>query len=130
MKYLTVTDLIFINQEVLKFSGGSIGIRELGLIDSAVNRPKSTFDGEDLYPSLFAKAAALFHSVIFNHAFLDGNKRTAIASAAQFLFINGYEIKTSNEELENFTVEVVVKHLEIEEIAIWLEKNSNRLDEP
>lgn len=121
MKYLTVEDVIYINRQVVQHAGGSIGVRDIGLIDSAVNRPKATFDGKDLYPSLFEKSAAIFHSIIFNHAFLDGNKRTAIASAAQTMFINGYNLKTSNQELESFTLRIVRDRLEVEAIAEWLE---------
>lgn len=128
MKYLTVADIIYINQTVVKVSGGSIGIRDLGLIDSAVNRPRATFGGKDLYPSLFEKAAAIFHSIIFNHAFLDGNKRTAIASAVQTLYINGFEFLASNEELEAFTLSIVEKKLDIADILTWLEKYAKRMD--
>ena len=124
MKYLSVQDLIYINQAVVDASGGTIGVRDIGLIDSAVNRPQATFGEDDLYPSLFDKAAALFHSVIFNLAFLDGNKRTAIASAAQLLYINGFELVTSEKDLEAFTMEVVEKRLDLNEIAEWLSKYS------
>ncbi|MFA6023640.1 MAG: type II toxin-antitoxin system death-on-curing family toxin [Candidatus Gracilibacteria bacterium] len=105
-------------------SGGTIGVRDVGLIDSAVNRPRATFGDDDLYPSLFDKAAALFHSVIFNHAFLDGNKRTAVASAAQLLYLNGFELITSEKELESFTMKIVDERLGLDEIAKWLEKYS------
>jgi death-on-curing protein len=124
MKYLSVQDLIYINQAVVDASGGTIGVRDVGLIDSAVNRPRATFGDDDLYPSLFDKAAALFHSVIFNHAFLDGNKRTAVASAAQLLYLNGFELITSEKELESFTMKIVDERLGLDEIAKWLEKYS------
>ena len=77
-----------------------------------------------MYPTLYDKAAALFHSVIFNHAFLDGNKRTAVASAAQLLYINGFELITSEKELESFTLKIVEERLELNEIAEWLEEYS------
>lgn len=124
MNYLSVQDLIYINQAVVNASGGSIGVRDVGLIDSAVNRPRATFGDDDLYSSLFDKAAALFHSVIFNHAFLDGNKRTAVASAAQLLYLNGFELITSEKELESFTMKIVEERLELDKIAKWLEKYS------
>ena len=127
MKYLAIHDVIYINQEVIQASGGLLGVRDLGLIDSAINRPRATFEGIDLYVTLFEKAAALFHSIIFNHAFLDGNKRTAVASAALTLYINGFELLTSNEKLELFTVSIVERKMDIAEIAQWLEKNSTKI---
>jgi death on curing protein len=128
MKFLSAKDIIFINEEVVDESGGSIGIRDFGLIDSAANRPRASFGGEDLYPSLFLKAAALFHSIIFNHAFLDGNKRTSIAAVEVFLGINKYQLKASQKEKEDFVMSIVEEKLEVEQIAQWLEKNSKKLE--
>ena len=76
-------------------------MRDVTLLESAVARPQSSFDGEDLYPTLFYKAAALMHSLLKNHQFVDGNKRTALASAGIFLKLNGYNLINSHgEELE------------------------------
>jgi len=127
MQYLTIQDLIYIHEEVIRVSGGSPGVRDLGLVDSALNRPKATFDKEYLYPSLFDKSAALFHSLIMNHAFVDGNKRTAVAAAAQILYINGFELVTSEKELEKFTLNIIKRKIEVEEIASWLEKYAVKL---
>lgn len=124
MKYLSVKDLIYINEVVVEAGGGSVGIRDLGLIDSAANRPRATFDGEDLYLDLFSKAAALFHSLAFNHAFLDGNKRTAVAAAAQLLYLNGFRLEADEKELEDFVVQVVEEHYEVERISEWLKENA------
>jgi death on curing protein len=126
MKFLTVKEIIYINQRVIEGAGGSIGVRDVGLIDSAANRPRASFGGEDLYPTLFLKAGALFHSLIFNHAFLDGNKRTGVASATLFLKKNGFQLKVENEEMENFTMKIVEDKLDVEQIAQWLEKNSKK----
>lgn len=126
MKYLSVKDLIYINELVVEVGGGVIGVRELGLIDAAVNRPKATFDGENLYEGLFTKAGALFHSLAFNHAFLDGNKRTAVAAAAQLLYLNGYRLEADEKELEDFVVRVVEEHLDVQTITQWLEENATK----
>lgn len=107
--------------------GGSHGIRDLGLIQSAIARPQSSFGGEDLYPNIFDKAAALFHSLMFNHAFVDGNKRTTIVSTARFLSINGYELEVDEKEFVAFPLRVENKHLDIEEISKWLEKHSKKV---
>lgn len=107
--------------------GGSFGIRDIGLIESAIARPHSSFGGEDLYPTLFDKAAALFHSLMFNHAFVDGNKRTTMTVTARFLYINGYELKVDNEEFVAFPLRVENNHLSLEEISDWLKKNTKKL---
>ena len=94
--------------------GGSHGIRDIGLIQSAVARPQSSFGGEDSIRRIFDKAAALFHSLMFNHAFVDGNKRTAMVSTARFLFMNGYELEASQKEFVAFPLKVENQHLSIE----------------
>lgn len=122
-KFLTLDEVIAIHESMIENYGGSHGIRDIGLIQSAITRPQATFGGEDLYPSIFDKAAALFHSLIFNHAFVDGNKRTTVASTARFLSKNGYNLETAQIEFVNFPLQVENKHLSLEEIAKWLEKN-------
>lgn len=103
--------------------GGSHGIRDLGLIQSALARPQASFGGEDLYPTILDKAAALFHSLIFNHAFVDGNKRTTMTTTARFLYINGYELEAEDKEFVDFPLRVENKHLGIEDIAKWIREH-------
>src|SRR5688572_20333207 len=81
VKYLSPQQVLAIHDQMIKRFGGSSGIRDVGLLESAVARPKATFDGNDLYPSIFQKAAALLQSLLKNHPFVDGNKRTALTSA-------------------------------------------------
>jgi death-on-curing protein len=88
---------------------------------SAVASPAS-FDDQDLYPDLFTKAAALMDSLIRNHPFLDGNKRTGIAAAALFLRINGYRLNAASTELQIFTLDVAQSRQALAEIATWLKK--------
>lgn len=109
---------------MIKRFGGSSGIRELSLLESAVGRPQSTFDGQDLYESLFHKAASLLQSLLKNHPFVDGNKRTALTSAGMFLNINGYKLLNFHEEEENFAIKVNNEKLTVEEIAKWLQGHS------
>jgi death-on-curing protein len=101
-RYLTPQEVLFIHARLVVTTGGEHGIRDLGLLESAVARPQATFDGADLYPDLFLKTAALMESLSQNHPFVDGNKRTAITAAAMFLQLNGYVLQTTNEELEPF----------------------------
>ena len=124
--YLTLDVVIAIHDSMIDEYGGSHGIRDLGLIQSALARPQASFGGEDLYPDIFDKASALFHSLIFNHAFVDGNKRTTLTSTARFLYINGYELNATNKELVDFPLKVENKHLNIEEIAVWLKKYTKK----
>ena len=82
MTYLTVEQVLFIHMRLIAETGGSPGLRDLGLLASAVARPQATFGGEDLYPDLLSKAAALMDSLVRNHPFVDGNKRVGITAAA------------------------------------------------
>ena len=124
--FLTLEQLLVIHEDQIERYGGSSGIRDLGLIESALFRPQSTFGGEDLYPSLFEKAAAFMHSILKNHAFVDGNKRTATVSTLVFLALNGKEVKVSQKELVQFAISVENGKLSLEDIASWLEKNYKR----
>jgi death-on-curing protein len=124
MKLLTPEKTLFIHARLVAETGGMHGVRDIGLLESAVARPQATFDGMELYPTLFMKAAALLDSLINNHPFVDGNKRTGIAAAALLLRINGYHLTASNPELESFTLQVATRHLPLSQIAAWLEQFS------
>ena len=90
--YLTPEQVLFIHSRLVDETGGAHGIRDLGMLLSALGRPQATFQGKDLYSDLFSKAAALMDSLVRNHPFIDGNKRTAITSTAIFLRINGFHL--------------------------------------
>lgn len=126
MKYLGAQDILVIHAFVIDGTGGAHGVRDVGLLQSAAERPKMRFGGKELYKGVFAKAAACFESLAKHHVFVDGNKRTAVTSAARFLAINGIELIASNGELEIFTLRVVEEKLEIEAIAAWLKSHSKK----
>jgi death-on-curing protein len=105
-------------------TGGGHGLRDLALLESAVSRPRATFRSQDLYPDLFAKAAALMDSLIRNHPFVDGNKRTAITAAALFLVQNGRHLTATNSEVEAFVLRVVEAEPDVADIAGWLQAHS------
>jgi death-on-curing protein len=128
MKYLTPEQILFIHARLIEETGGSYGLRDLTLLESAAARPKATFDGEDLYPDLFSKAAALMDSLIHNHPFVDGNKRIGITAVGLFLLGNGHRLAASNAELEAFTRQVAETKPEIAAIADWLAAHSVRLE--
>lgn len=98
MRYLTVNEVLDIYREVMRQSGEAMGIRDLGALESAIAQPRMTFGGDELYPTIAEKAAALGFSLIQNHPFVDGNKRTGHAAMEAFLVLNGYEIEASVEE--------------------------------
>jgi death on curing protein len=118
--------VLFIHARLIAETGGSHGIRDLGLLQSAIARPQATFDGQDLYPDVFSKAGALMESLLQNHPFVDGNKRTAITSAAMFLRMNGYRLIASNSELEQFTFAALLEHWLVDRLAAWLEEHSGQ----
>lgn len=126
MKYLTPEQVLFIHARLIAETGGSHGVHDLGLLESAVARPQASYDGNDLYGTLFEKAAALLESLINNHPFVDGNKRTGITSVALFLQVNGYHIKTSNENIEKFTLSIANNQMDLGKIANWLSTYSEK----
>ena len=117
--FLTAQQILFVHARLIDTTGGEHGLRDLGLLESAAARPQATFDGKELYPDLFQKAAALMESLITNHPFVDGNKRTAIAASALFMQQNGHRLQTTNEALEQFTILVVNERPSLDEIAAW-----------
>lgn len=123
MRYLTTENVIQIHFELVEATGGSQGLRDLGLLESAVTRPQATFEGKDLYPNPLLKASALVHSLLLNHMFVDGNKRTATVSMIEFLILNGKKIQAANKEIVDFALWIENKKPTIEQIAQWLEKH-------
>lgn len=127
MKYLTVKDVLLLHEMAIDEFGGPHGLRDYGLLESAVARSRSTFGGKDLYPNLFLKAAALVHSLLLNHQFVDGNKRTAMFAAMTFLELNGYKFVAEQKEVVNIALWIENEKPELEEIAAWLKKNSREI---
>ena len=91
-------------------------------------RPQTTFGGEDLYPDVEAKAAALMHSVVMNHPFVDGNKRLGAMAAELFLAVNGYDLGASDEALVEVSLAVARGEVSAEALAIWLRQRSTPRD--
>ena len=123
-QYLTAEQALFIHARLIEETGGSSGIRDLGLLRSAVSRPQATFAQEELYPNILLKAAALLESLVNNHPFVDGNKRTGITASALFLQANGYKLNASQKELSDFTLSIAKGVKNIESISLWLERHT------
>ncbi len=126
MKYLTTEDVLLLHHLSIEKSGGSHGLRDAGLLDAAVHRPQATFASEDLYPTLFDKAGALCHSLIKNHAFIDGNKRTSLLAAMTTIELNGYEFECEQKELVSFGLKIDNEHISAEGISAWLKEHSKK----
>lgn len=124
IKYLTLDEVLGIHYSEVEKFGGSHGIRDLNLLDSAVHRPQASFMGEDLYPTIFDKAAALLHSILLDHPFIDANKRTSIVSTAYFLYLNGYDLEMEQKELVELALKVESKQMNLEQISKWLKEHS------
>jgi death-on-curing protein len=127
MRYLEATDITAIHDQIVEATGGSLGIREPELLQSISAKPQASFDGRDLYPTVFAKAAALYEALCNYHVFVDGNKRTSAIAMYRFLTINGYDLTASNEELENFTLEMANGHPDLADVALWIQDMSKKL---
>ena len=124
MEYLTVAEVLLLHARLIQCTGGSGGVRDVGLLELALARPQATFGGEDLYPDLWSKVAALTHSLVQNHHFVDGNKRTALAATGIFLQLNDHTLSASNDEVLAFTRQVTVGGMELQEMAAWLKAYS------
>lgn len=124
MKYLTPQNVIQIHFELVEATGGLQGLRDLKLLESAVARPQASFGGKDLYPTLILKAAALVHSLLLNHVFTDGNKRTATVAMIEFLIINGKKFEATNREIVSFALWIENKRPSLDQIANWIKKHT------
>lgn len=117
--YLSIEQVLEIHSIQLGRYGGKAGLRDRGALESAVARPAMTFDGEDLYRDIAAKAAALLHSLVANHPFVDGNKRVGAHAAVVFLSVNDSTFACSPDELYGVTVAAARGELAAEQLAIW-----------
>jgi death on curing protein len=121
MRYLTVEEVIQLHQAVIARSGGLPGIKNRGLIESAVAQPRMTFEGVDLYQTLAEKASALGFSLASNHGFEDGNKRIAHAAMETYLVLNGYEIEASVDEQETIFLRLAAAELTRDDFTAWVQ---------
>ncbi|MBP6872954.1 MAG: type II toxin-antitoxin system death-on-curing family toxin [Bacteroidales bacterium] len=124
-----------INIEIVKYFhsilidefGGSTGIRDLNALNAAIQRPYSTFDGKDLYPTIYDKAAALVESLVKNHAFIDGNKRIGYVMLRFFLIESGYDLSASQTDKYNFIIEISKGNLDFDSIKKWIVQNAQKI---
>lgn len=128
IEYLSPAQIERIHVRQIDVHGGAPGVRDRGAFESAVARPQMTFGGEDLYVDLAAKAAALMHSLVQNHPFLDGNERVGAAAMELFLLLNGTVLVASDDDLESSSLSTARGKLSAEAIAIWIRQRSRSME--
>jgi len=124
MRYLTLREVLELHELVASRSGGGFGVRDLGLLESALAQPRQSIGQQDLYPGVLKKAAALGYFIIANHPFVDGNKRVGHAAMEVFLVLNGYELSASVEEQERTVLSVASGALKREQFEEWVEEHA------
>jgi len=122
MIYLELTEVLELHRRLIEQSGGLLGVRDLGQVESALAQPQMTFEGQELNPTVADKAAALAFSLIQNHPFVDGNKRVGHAVMETFLVCNGFEINATVDEQEAVILKVAAGQMGREPFTEWLQQ--------
>ena len=117
---LTKEQILLLHTQLIEITGGSDGIRDIGLLESALESPFQAYGGVELYPSIQAKAARLCYGLVKNHAMIDGNKRIGCHAMLVFLALNGYEIEYTQKELSDLILDVAADRKQYEDILQWL----------
>ena len=125
--FLSVDDVLEIHRRVVETFGGDAGLRDRGLLESAIAMPRSTFDGTDLHTGVAEKAAAYHYHLCANHPFVDGNKRVAVTAAELFLMINGQELPASDDEIVKLTIGVASGRLSKAEVVEFFVRMATHL---
>ena len=120
MRYLTLDEVLELHERIIIQSDGSFGLRSIDGLESALAQPRMTFDKTELYPTVVEKAAALEYSIVQNHPFIDGNKRTDHAAMEIFLVLNGFEINKSVDEQETIILQVASGQISRSAFIDWL----------
>lgn len=122
-KFISVSEAIEIHSDQIASFGGTSGVRDEGLLESALAQPQATFFGEYLHATIYEQAAAYLYHIAKNHLFIDGNKRTAFAVMDTFLRLNGYILNLDNEQIYILVLKVAEGSIDKKEIAQSLEQN-------
>lgn len=123
---ITLKEVEAIHQVLIEKFGGAAGIRDLNGLESALARPFQQFDGNDLYPTILLKSAALVQSILINHPFVDGNKRTGYTLLRYFLLSNHFDIEASQEEKYEFIIAIASGNMDFDTIAAWLDTHTKK----
>jgi death-on-curing protein len=126
VRYLSEAEVVEIHRRVVEQSGGLLGIRDRGALDSSVTQPTQSFAGEELYVGPVTKPAALSFFLARNHPFVDGNKRVAHAALEVTLVLNGYELRATVDEQERIMLQLASGDLTRVEFSEWVERHTHR----
>ena len=126
LRHVDIEDAIVAHGKIIARAKTRAGVRDFALLHSAVERPKATYAGRDLYPTIWAKAAALLQSLCMNHPFTDGNKRTAWTMTHKFLWMNSYVLRSTRFEAADFMVHVDNEKPDFKKIASWLRSHCTK----
>lgn len=127
MRFLKLSEVLELHRQIISQTGGSMGILHLGGLESALAQPRMTFAGSDLYPTIAEKASALGYSLIQNHPFIDGNKRTGHAAMEVFLVLNGLEILAPLSEQEEVILQLAPGEMERDGFTTWLQTHLKKI---
>lgn len=122
--FLTLEEVLAIHEDRIRKYGGSLGIRDLGLLQSAMGTVEATFGGSYLHETLFEMAAAYLFHICRNHPFVDGNKRTALACALVFLRLNDRRIKADEDDLHDLVIGVAEGRVTKAEVTVFFQENA------
>ena len=125
MKKLSKKQILILHTQLIQQTGGSEGVRDYNLLDSALETPFQSFGGDELYPTIQAKAARLGYGLIKNHCMIDGNKRIGTHSMLVFLALNGIELKYMQKELYETILDVAAGKIEYEDLLQWVLDHQN-----
>jgi len=125
MTYFTNDKVLYLHQLLIEETGGSPELRDINLLDSALQGAYATFDGQELYPTKIEKAARIGFSLISNHAFVDGNKRIGMYIMLMFLELNGVKVTASNEDVIDAGLSVAAGSMKYEGLLAWVRRFSN-----
>lgn len=117
---LTKEQVISMHNSLIDTTGGTFGVRDAGLLESALESPFQTFGGCDIYPSLIQKAARIAYSLVSNHPFVDGNKRIGVHVMLVFLALNGIDISCTQNELVTIGLALAEGAMSADELSVWL----------
>ena len=125
IRLLALDEVLELHRLLLEQSGGMPGVRDLGMLESAMAQPLMTFGGQELYPSLADKASALCFSLVMNHPFIDGNKRVGHAAMETFLVLNGEELRCPLAVQEQQILQLAAGHIKREQFTTWVRAHTS-----
>ncbi len=128
MYFVSINEIVRIHDRIVSEIGGSLGVREPGLLAAIAEKSQASFGGQELYPTIFDKAAALYEALVNYHVFVDGNKRAAIATLEYFLYQNGYTLQADKTEKERFTLHTATDNPDLTKVAEWIKRHAKKIN--